>query len=327
MVLTVALGLGPHRAGGAGCGLGTLAAGSGGGGQLGGPLLVALLAGGGLGLQLGLGLLQPGQPLSPAGQGPWQLAAGAAVLLIVDLVGLGGLGEQVGHLRLEVGVGAVGRSGGVGLDLGAVQGDQAQAHHPSGRAQLQRLNQQSSQGLFVADPEPGDGHVIRGGIAAQDAEGDVLMAAPFDLAGGADAGAIGIQQHGQQHPRRIGGPAMPIGPVGLEERAQVQLVDDVEHEPSQMVGREPLADIGWEQEGLVAVAGTEVVGHGRSYASSLLCCRLQQPFPQQARRRQRVVGSQGARLGRGDVRAAAATPLLCNPSSSVITLVVAAAGG
>jgi hypothetical protein len=39
--------------------------------------------------------------------------------------------------------------------------------------------------LFVADPEPGDGHVIGCGVAAQDAEGNDLVTAAFDLAGGA----------------------------------------------------------------------------------------------------------------------------------------------
>jgi hypothetical protein len=62
-----------------------------------------------------------------------------------------------------------------------------------------------------------------------------------------------------------------IGPIGLEERAQVQLVDDVEDEPAQVVGWQPVAQVGWEQERLVAVAGTEVVCHGRSYAISLPC--------------------------------------------------------
>jgi hypothetical protein len=78
---------------------GPLAAGPGGGGQLGDSLLVAVLAGGGLGLQLGLSVLQPGQPLDPTSQRPWQLAA-AAVLLIVSPVRLGGLGEQLGDLLL-----------------------------------------------------------------------------------------------------------------------------------------------------------------------------------------------------------------------------------
>jgi hypothetical protein len=229
--------------------------------------------------------LQPGQPLSPTSQRPWQLAA-AAVLLIVSLIGLGGLGEQLGDLGLEVGVGAVGRRGGVCLDLGSVQGDQPQADHPGRRAQLQRLNQQPSQGLFVADPEPGDGHVIGCGVAAQDAEGNVLLTAAFDLAGGADPGAVGVQQH----PRLVGGSAVAVGSVDLEEGAQVELVDHVEDEPGQVVGWQPVADIGWEQERLVAVAGTEVVGHGRSYAIGLLCCRpqppSQQPVSQQAGTRQ-----------------------------------------
>jgi hypothetical protein len=176
-------------ASGADMGPGPLAASVGRSSQLGDPLLIALLAGGRLGLQLGFGLLQSGQPLGP--------------------VGRGGLGEQLGDLRLEVGVGAVGRGGRVGLDLSAIQGDQAQADQAGGRAQLQRLDRQPGQGLLMSDPEPGDGHMIGGAVAAQHAEGDVLVAAPFDLAGGADPGAIGVQQHSQQHPGRIGRPAMP----------------------------------------------------------------------------------------------------------------------
>jgi hypothetical protein len=121
-------------------------------------------------------------------------------------------------------------------------------------------------------------------VAGKDAEGEVLVAASFDLAGGADPGAVGVQQHGQQHPGLVGGPAVPVGPIGLEERAKLELVHDVQDEPGQVVGRQPVAHIGWEQERLVAVAGTEVVGHGRSYAISLLCYPhyrpSQQPFPQ-----------------------------------------------
>jgi hypothetical protein len=63
---------------------------------------------------------------------------------------------------------------------------------------------------------------------------------------------------------------VPVGPVGTQERAQVQLVHDVEDEPGQVVGRQPVAQVRGEQERLVAVAGKEVVGHGRSYATSQL---------------------------------------------------------
>jgi hypothetical protein len=138
-------------------------------------------------------VLQPSQPLSPAGQRLGQrYIVGSAVLAVLGLVDGRCLGEQLGDLRLKMGVGAVGRSGSVGLDLGAIQGNQAQADHPGRRAQLQRLDQQPGQGLFVADPEASDGHVIGCLVAAEDAEGDVFVAAPLDLAGGADPGAVGI---------------------------------------------------------------------------------------------------------------------------------------
>jgi hypothetical protein len=98
----------------------------------------------------------------------------------------------------------------------------------------------------------------------------LAAAAAFDLPGGADPGAVGRAQHGRQHLWRIGGPAVPVGSVGLEEWAKVELVDDVEGEPGQVTGWEPVAQVRWEQKGLVAVAGTEVVGHGRSYLRRFL---------------------------------------------------------
>jgi hypothetical protein len=138
-------------------------------------------------------------------------------------------------------------------------------------AQLQRGHQQPGQGVFVADPEPGDGHVIRCGVAGKDPEGEVFVAAAFDLAGGADPGAVRIQQHRQQHPGLIGGPAVPIGPIRDQEPIKIQLVNHVEDEPGQVVGRHPVAQVGWEQKGLVAVASKEAISHGRSYATGVLC--------------------------------------------------------
>jgi hypothetical protein len=60
---------------------------------------------------------------------------------------------------------------------------------------------------------------------------------------------------------------VPVSPIGGQERAQIQLVEHIEHESGQMVARQPVAQIGWKQERLVTVAGKEVVGHGRSYAT------------------------------------------------------------
>ena len=54
------------------------------------------------------------------------------------------------------------------------------------RSAAGQLDQQAGKGLFVADPEPGDGHMIRGRVGGQDLEGDVFLAAALDLARGAD---------------------------------------------------------------------------------------------------------------------------------------------
>jgi hypothetical protein len=89
--------------------------------------------------------------------------------VILGLVDGSCLLEQLGDLGLEVAWVRLAAAC-VGLDLGAVQGDQTQADQAGGRAQLQRLDQQPGQGLFVADPEPSDGHMIRRAVAGQDPE-------------------------------------------------------------------------------------------------------------------------------------------------------------
>jgi hypothetical protein len=59
--------------------------------------------------------------------------------------------------------------------------------------------------------------------------------------------------------------AVPVVAVLAVEGLQVELVDQVEDEPGQVAFWQPVAQVGWEQEGLVAVAAQEVVGHGLSY--------------------------------------------------------------
>jgi hypothetical protein len=44
------------------------------------------------------------------------------------------------------------------------------------------------------------------------------------------------------------GMAAPIGPIGTQERTKVELVDHVQHEPGQVVGRQPVAQVGRQQE-------------------------------------------------------------------------------
>jgi hypothetical protein len=229
-------------------------------------LLVGLLPRGGLGLQLGLGLTQPRQPVGLARKLRRQLvAAGVPEQSILTLVDLGGLAQDLGDLFFELVVGAVGLVGGVGGQLGAVQRDGADLDHPGGGAQLQRRHQEAGQGLLVASAEPRDGHMIRGLVGGQHPEGDVLSAAAFELPGGAHPDGVGVQQHAQQQLGVVGGVAVPVGAVRPVEGSQVELVDHVEDEPGQVAFGEPVAQVGWEQEGLVAVAAQEVVCHRLFY--------------------------------------------------------------
>jgi hypothetical protein len=45
---------------------------------------------------------------------------------------------------------------------------------------------------------------------------------------------------------------VPVGPAGTQERLKVELVDHVEDEPGEVVGGQPVAQVGRQQEGLVA---------------------------------------------------------------------------
>ena len=58
---------------------------------------------------------------------------------------------------------------------------------------------------------------------------------------------------------------MPIVAVGSVERGEVELVHHVEDEPDQVALGQPVTQVGWQQEGLVAVATQEAIGHSLLY--------------------------------------------------------------
>jgi hypothetical protein len=110
--------------------------------------------------------------------------------------------------------------------------------------------------------------MVRDLVGCQDAEGDVLLAAPFDLPGGPYARAVAVQQHAQQSLGVIGGMPVTVVAVGPVKGFEVELVDHVEDEPGEMILGEPVAQVRGQQEGLVALCAQEVVSHGLFYAST-----------------------------------------------------------
>jgi hypothetical protein len=103
--------------------------------------------------------------------------------------------------------------------------------------------------------------MVGGLVGGQDPEGDVLDAAPLDLPRGAHPQAVAREQHAKQGLGVVGGVAVPVRPVRSVEGFEVELIDDVLHQPDQVILGQPVAQVGRQQEGLVAVAAQEVVGH------------------------------------------------------------------
>jgi hypothetical protein len=98
--------------------------------------------------------------------------------------------------------------------------------------------------LFVPHAEPRDGHVVGELVAGQDPEGEVLVAVPLDLSGGAHPDRVGIQQDAEQGLGVVGGVAVPVSPIAAQEWVEVELVDHVEDEPGEVAVGQPVAQVG-----------------------------------------------------------------------------------
>jgi hypothetical protein len=68
--------------------------------------------------------------------------------------------------------------------------------------------------------------------------------------------------------------AVPVVTVGPVERIEVELVGDVEDEPGEVALGQPVAQVGGQQEGLVAVAAHKVVGHGLFYSFTIFVTNI-----------------------------------------------------
>ena len=160
---------------------------------------------------------------------------------------------------MPVGQGAV--AAGVGVDLGAVEADAAEAAELVLARDLQHLHEHGFKFLAETPPEGGQGVVVGMAVAGEVAKRQRVVGRPLDLAAGITAGGIAVDQQRQQGRRVIGGTApATIGPLQL---AQVQSFDHLGDVARQMPLGQPLLHRGRQQEVDVAVDRSEVAHRHR----------------------------------------------------------------
>jgi hypothetical protein len=113
----------------------------------------------------------------------------------------------------------------------------------------------------MADDEAGDRRVVGDVIGADHPVGDVLATVALDRARGALLGRVGIEQKRDHHRGLIGRAAIAVGAVIGIERVEVHLRHRVEHEPRQMILRQPLTQRGRHQKCLLPITTNEVLRH------------------------------------------------------------------
>ena len=145
----------------------------------------------------------------------------------------------------------------VGPDLGAVQGHMPQLHQPCLPAQLQHLVEQTGQGCQVILAKVGDGAEVGVVVGRQHPEGDVLVEPLGHAPGRHHPGAVPVEQHLHHHPGMIGRAAPLLTLVAGGDGREVQLVQHVVDEISQMVLGQPLLQSRRQQQLLVGIVGTE----------------------------------------------------------------------
>jgi len=142
---------------------------------------------------------------------------------------------------------------GVGQNLGAVGRDGDVAHFQ--KVQLashrQHLPQGCRQKLLVLAAETADRVVIRMGVAAEKTHRDIGVGRLLDGAGTERARGVAVAEHTQHHPWRV----LLVARASLIhlEVGQRQAVHRIDNEVGQVVCGNPLAQVGGQQQGRIAV--------------------------------------------------------------------------
>src|ERR1035441_29310 len=132
---------------------------------------------------------------------------------------------------------------------------------PAPVTQPQHLTEQISQRLLMPNDEPRDRRVIRHHVAGDHPVGHILATVTLDRARRADLRRVRIQDERHHHRRLIRRPAVTVSPIRAIERLKVHLRHRVDHEPRQVIGRQPIPHVRRQQETLLTPAFNEVLSH------------------------------------------------------------------
>jgi hypothetical protein len=114
---------------------------------------------------------------------------------------------------------------------------------------------------LVPDPEAGERRVIGRLVGRDHPERHVLATAALDRPRRALADRVRVEQQ-RDHHRRIKRRATPtVLTVPSQERREIKLVDGIEHEPRQVIGRQPITQARRQQQLLLAITPQEVLRH------------------------------------------------------------------
>ena len=191
-----------------------------------------------------------------------------AVLDVFGLVGGHSLGQELGDLLLHprllglhpvIAHGLVPR--GVGLDLGAIEGDGADLGQAGQGTELEDLDEEGFEPGQVDLAEVADGAEVGGVLADDGAAGDVGLAPPHDPPRGPGAGGVAVQEQGDHHPgveRRL---AAELAFVMGEDGREVERGDGIGEEVDEVALGEPVLRRGREEIALVGRPIAIGLGH------------------------------------------------------------------
>jgi hypothetical protein len=98
-------------------------------------------------------------------------------------------------------------------------------------------------------------------VGGDHAERDVLVTTTLDRPRRALADRVRVEHQRDHHLRVERRTTPPVLPVPGDERREVELLDNVQHELRQVIGHQPLAQARRQQQLLHAVAHQEVLRH------------------------------------------------------------------